>query len=649
MKRNDGTWIAAAVVAVATAAIVATPALGQAVLSGRIEGPRWPGSDQTLPYTTILCFASLDGPMRQSSGHRTFETHPVGWYYLPGDAGRYTLLCSTPAHYMRPILMTNLFTEHGQRVDRVIGPSFDYGVFDDSQWDNKPASRYYQTFTAKGTSITHVGFRFPTDGVDGEGPQSQNILLSIHAAAPGTPDTWKQVGPSATVLDVDCGGPKQYIYSAGWNSGEVPVEPGKTYAVQVRAEAPDGKVQSYWHADDDPTTDCYRIGEAGLQGWTRHDLWMAIGSDHDGLVIPYNKRVHKQFGEFAGGGRKWTQTYVARGRGLAGVILYAACDGTQPSMNRQRLVVRVREGGPDGPVIGVEKLATGNGQYTGDASWGTFGTVYSPGEVALTPGKAYALEFETFEGWETLHGHVDIKGRAANLTPGFNPYRKAAQDTYEQGSAYRNGTERVDFDLDLQVLEYEHARADWAMALHSKNLLVNGDMKDGHLGSPAEPAATATGWQTFAVDPSTLHQYVAEGQKQDNRVLRVIAGGPTGRTADGGFVQRVGGLSKLETYRLTGKLRSTWPVGESHRCCIGYDPTGQTDDPQAATIVWTILPTTSGWFAPYESGPVRPSSDSISVWLRAWTKQAEGFVFRADFDDFALRQVQTGVPGAVER
>ena len=31
---------------------------------------------------------------------------------------------------------------------------------------------------------------------------------------------------------------------------------------------------------------------------------------------------------------------------------------------------------------------------------------------------------------------------------------KVAPDTYERGTAYRRGAEAVDFDLDLQVIEY---------------------------------------------------------------------------------------------------------------------------------------------------------------------------------------------------
>jgi hypothetical protein len=34
--------------------------------------------------------------------------------------------------------------------------------------------------------------------------------------------------------------------------------------------------------------------------------------------------------------------------------------------------------------------------------------------------------------------------------------------------------------------------------------------------------------------------------------------------------------------------------------------------------------------------------------MRAWTDLPDNYPFRADFDDFALHQVESGVPGAPE-
>ncbi|GMU23856.1 MAG: hypothetical protein AMXMBFR13_39340 [Phycisphaerae bacterium] len=626
---------------------VALPALGQVVMSGRLVHERVAGGNDMMPLTAVLFTASLDGPGSEARAFRTFEMEPAGWYFLPGSPGNYTMMITTPAGFVRPTILTNIYMADGQKVDRPLSPSFDFAHFSQSAWDSKAASHYFQTFVAKGTSVTHVGFKVVHDGVDGIGPGAQNLLVSIHRKGDGTPDNWEQVGPTMPVLQVDSGGPKDYTWSAGWNSGEVPTKPGETYAVHLRAENPDGKFQAWWRPDEDQTTDCYRIGEAGKTGWQNADLWMAVDGDGDGLKIPYNKRVHRHFVELTHLRKVWSQTYVAQGRGLAGVVLYMATSGIQPGITRQRAIVRVRQGGPEGKVVGIEKIAIGNGNFTGDASWGMFCVAYAPGEVSLTPGQTYCLEFESLENIETLHGYVNIKGMVSDDRPGFNPYKKAAPDVYENGQAFMDGSEPQDFDLDMQIVEYERPVENWARAVHEKNLLVNGDMERGELDDGKEKPGRAEGWGTFAVEPATRHTVVTDLTNEKSRVLRVLGGSATGKPADGGFVQRVEGLSRFETYRVSGQVRCSWPMTHETRCRVGLDPTGQTDDPNASTIQWTKLPAVHGIFVPYGSEPVRPEKESISVWLRGETKMAGDYPFRADFDDFALQRVRTDVPEVV--
>jgi hypothetical protein len=614
------------------------------VLKGRLIAPRYAGSSEGVPMTAVYCFASLTGPDSQAIGFRTWETHPVGWYYLPGGEGNYSIVFSNPAGFMRPVVLTNQFVKPGDVVDRKLSPVFDYGDFYEGSWDTKAATDYYQTFTAKGSSITQVGFKLATDGVDGAGPKGQNILISIHEKGKGTPDEWKQIGPAAVVLDVDCGGPKNYWWSAGWDSGQVPTEPGETYAVHLKAESLGGSFQVFWRPDEDEKSDCYRIGRDGKVGWQGRKICMAVGSDCDGLLIPYNKGVHKKFVEFAGFDKSWSQTYVAQGRGLASVILFAATSGVQPSLMRQRVKVQVRQEGAAGKVVGIEKIAIGNGNYTGDASWGVFGVSFAPGEVPLEPGRLYAIEFESIENYKTLHGFVNIKGMVSDDKPGFNPYRKVFPDTYERGTAYRKGTQRQDFDLDMQVIEYEYAAKNWEEAIVSGNLVKNGDMELTEGDVKDANNARLLFWKMFSVDAGTSHQYITDEENIENHFARVLGGSKTGETVDGGYVQRVDGLSKLETYQLSGKVRSTWPVDDKHACFVGFDATGQEVDPKADTIEWTILPGLHGLFIDYKSGPIRPVGDAISIWLRGRTSLTQDYPFEADFDDLALHKVSTGVP-----
>jgi hypothetical protein len=624
--------------------IIPSNAQDHIVLKGRLLVSRYVGSNVEVPMTAVYCFASLAGSESQAIGFRTWETHPAGWYYLPGSEGNYSIVFSNPAGFMRPIVLTNQFANSGDIVDRKLSPVFDYGDFYEGAWDVKPATDYYQTFMAKGTSITQVGFKLATDGVDGAGPKGQNILISIHKKGSGTPDTWRQVGPAAIVLNVDCGGPKNYWWSAGWDSGQVPTEPGKVYAVHLKAESQDGSFQAFWRPDKDDKSDCYRMGRDGEAGWQGHNMCMAVSSDSDGLLIPYNKRVQKKFLYFAGFDKSWSQTYVAQGGSLASVILYAATSGVQPSLMRQRVKVRVRRGGPSGNVVGTEKIAIGNGNYTGDASWGVFGVSFAPGEVPLEPGRLYAIEFESIENYKTLHGYVNIKGQVSDDKPGFNPYRKSPPDNYKWGTAYRKCRQRQDFDLDMQVIEYKFGAKDWEKAVEGENLIKNGNMELAEKGIRDANNAGLRFWKKFSIDPGTTHEYIVDGEDKENHVVRVVGGSKTGKTVDGGYVQRVGGLSKFETYRLSGKVRSTWPVDDKHACLVGFDATGQDVNPKSDTIEWAILPALHGLFVTYKSPPIRPVDDAISIWLRGRTTLMKDYPYEADFDDLALYRVSKGVP-----
>jgi hypothetical protein len=621
------------------------PATQAGLVEDYFKPGRAPDPAGYLMLSNVRCFASSAGSAGESLAFRTWELAPTGWYRMSGPPGDYTLLFTGPSVCVRPTIVTNLFMRQGERVDRKVTPTFDFASLEQGEWDDKAATDYFQTFTARGTGVTNVGFRVVHDGVDGGGPGAQDLLVSIHRRGAGLPETWAQVGPAVPVPNVDAGGPKCPDFSAAWNSGEVPTTPGETYAVHLRSAKPGGTFQMYWRTDGHADADCYRLGARGATGWRERDLCLYVAGDSDGLLIPYNKHVQKEYGEFCGFARKWCQTYVAQGHGLAGVVLYAATSGIQPGIQRQRAVIRVRRDGPAGPVIGVEKIAIGNGIHTGDAAWGTFGGVFAPGEVPLEPGRMYAIELESIENHESLHGYVNIKNMVSDDKPGFNPYRRQPQERDEPGAAYKNGEPQMDYDLDMQIVEYREPVADWDRAVEPGNLLANGDFASGTPAAERPDRGTVEAWKPFASEPKTTLQYLTDGADADNRILRVLGGGATGAVADGGWVQRVGGLSHLDTFRLAARVRCSWPLDLEHAAWVGYDLTGQDTDPKAATIVWTPFPGLHSVWVDTRIPPVRPARDAISVWVRGWTKMAQGYPFRADFDDLTLRRVQTCVPG----
>ncbi len=653
-----------------TAFITCITCSAQSLIDGRVSISRWAGATETIPLPTVLCIASVDGDGHEPSAFRTWETEPPGWFRVSGAAGNYTLLFTQPAHFMRPLVLNNVFMRADEKVLGMrVTPQFDFHSFGEQEWDTRPATDYFQTFIARGRSVTAIGFKLASDGVDGAGPKKQNLVASIRRRSGASPDNWPQIGPSIPVLEVDSGGSKNYVWSAGWNSGEVPLTPGEIYAVQLRAETPGNAFQAFWRTVEDNRPKCFRIGKDGESAFQDRQLWMAVSADSDGLVIPYNKRVQKSFGQFAGMAKRWSQTYVAQGYSLAGAVLYAAVSGAQPPLSRQRAIVRVRHGGPDGPRVGIEKLAIGNGNYTGDASWGVFAVAFVPREVQLTPGDIYAIEFESIENEETLRGFVNIKKQVSDGRAAFNPYRKHARDSYEPGTSFRNGTEKQDFDLDMQIVEYatlplaaprvmqstvapaaQHHSAgndsDFIRWPDLTNLLRNASMDLGAFDEDpvpfaakfpvdARPLGMINEWKPFTNEVSTRLAHIA-GADGEN-FARVL--GP--KRVDGGWSQRVSGLSRFETYQLAGRVRSSYPLTFEQRTEIGYDPTGQDIDPKAPTIQWSGHPKVHGVWESFTSEPIRPATNSISVWLRARSAGTE-FPFKADFDDITLRRVRTG-------
>lgn len=604
--------------------LAADVCLGQFAISGHVRLSPEFESAQRFPCCCVVGFVSQAGPDAQSLGVRTWETQP-GWYRVSGPSGCYTLCFAGPGHFIRPVVLTNQRYEDGLDLDRDVDVPYDYAVMWERSWDERAATDYFQTFVARSTSITHAGFKFAHDGVDGEGRGSQTLLASVHRVTDDEPEKWPQIGSTVPIPDVNAGGALSIVYGAAWNSGEVPVEPGETYAVHLRAEKEGNGFQPFWQKDVYPGGDCYRIGPDG-RGFTGHDMWMYIAGDGDGLLLPLNKRVQHEFHELTRFGRKWSQTYVAKGRSVASVIMYAAVATSQPWLHRQRAVVRVRRGGPEGPVVGTEKIAIGI--KTATAESGVMGATFAPGEIEVEPGERYAIEFEAY---------AEHKG--------FNPWMKNPRDPYDGGAAWFNATERMDYDLDMIVIEYEHPADDWSDAVADGNLVRNGDMETGELDPDDHDAGGPEGWCKFAIDPGTAHWYVTDDAGgSGSRYARVIGGSISGRTVDGGYVQRVAGLDRRETYRLSARVRSSWLPDDRHWVYVGYDPTGQVGDPSADTIVWAAWPRAHGVFMRYASTPIRPETDAVSIWLRAKTTFTNEEPFTVDFDDVALQRVLTSPP-----
>jgi hypothetical protein len=103
----------------------ALPARCEVVITGRLLHPRFAGSEEVVPMTAVYAFASIRAADQPSLGHRTWEMEPSGWYHFAGPAGRYTLVFSTPAHFMRPLIVSDVEVADGAKWDRILGPKFE--------------------------------------------------------------------------------------------------------------------------------------------------------------------------------------------------------------------------------------------------------------------------------------------------------------------------------------------------------------------------------------------------------------------------------------------------------------------------------------------------------------------------------------------
>ncbi len=531
--------------------------------------------------------------------------------------GRYALLLHQPEWFVRAKVVPDVTLEPGRTLDLNVIPAMDYcvvsgtklarfqkaGVEDPWDW----ARVFDQIFVARGTSITHAHFKLA-------GTHSKTARISIHEIDSRVePEQWKQVGPER----IDPLGVLNDNWVA-WRSGEVPTVPGKTYALRIegRRDGDAGKAGMGILVHRDVVGPGYTQGTALADGKRMpYDLYASISSDSDGTVIPY-MRVHDiKPGKLLGWGT-YAQTWKAQGRALAAVDFLVAWT---KEMNGVSAEVHIREHGPRGKYIGIPKRA-----HT--AWWGPghgwLGAAWLPGEVQLTPGKTYCVEFVPTP---------DCKGYSGS---GVNH----PANRYADGMAFKDGKPLEDQDLELTVVEYKDAgdspKTITPYSPGRRNLLTNGSFEGGTRNQ--SEAKAPPGWQKWKRAP-TAYWYGPYG-RNNSSAGRVIGGSINGTTIDGGFVQRVGGLDARARYTLSGWASTSVPTDARCLAAIGIDPTGQIDDPTAETIVWGLLGRDSGVYEQVVFDAIRPRGDALSVWTRGRNSKADVGVFAVDFDDLSLER-----------
>jgi hypothetical protein len=358
---------------------------------------------------------SMVGPSRRLGAPAGEPARGDGYYRVDNlPTGTYSVYVSQPDFFASPKVVSDVQISAGQTTTVNVDLDVDYSTyFSESQqwtvWDNNP--RWYQTFKAQGTSVRAVSWKMAGWGLYGGETATITVLEDN-----GTGDVrnWTPIG-SATdgVLASDS---DEWVR---WNSGDVPMTPGKQYAVQV--EVTGG--QAIYKRDKDSQS--YQDGRAyDANGVAQDfDLNMTVFTDRVDSVT--HTRRSSGPGDFDGSlaDTRWGQSFVASGDSLAAVDLFAA--GGDPF----DVTWIIREGGPDGPQVGPTKITSG--AYFA-SSTDLLGVSYNPGEVPLVPGETY---------------YIDVLD-----TGNFTPYTQPLWNLYDDGQAYRNGLP-TGYDLSMTIIQ----------------------------------------------------------------------------------------------------------------------------------------------------------------------------------------------------
>lgn len=544
-------------------------------------------------------------------------------FHVPSE--RYSLLVHQPEWWVRPKIVPDLQIEDGVHTTLTVEPPTDYSVgFGNNMgpWQGKGdpwdwAVTWHQTFVALGTGITKVQFKFA-------GTQATRIVVSIHkVVADASVETWPRIGPERVIPEAGVAGDNW----TGWLSGEVPTEPGQQYAVRLHEAGGENPMGLFVHRD--AVSSGYEGGTAYRDGVPQpYDLYLTVSSDSDGTLVAYGKRTASKPHGFTEWGRTWGQSWRAVGKSLAAMDLFAASGSSDGTANITAWV-RVREGSPTGPQVGPEKKA-----HT--AWWGPgvglFGVSYSPGEVPLQTGKTYYMEVEA-----TYPTALGVEH------PGFNPMAfHLPDDAYLHGQAYRDGQAVEGTDLEMTIVEWDTSPQRPASTATpvpgdpSRNLLENGSMELGRQGTEGDPLPAGwSGWSTR----KTAYWFGDEYGRDGTRGSRVIGGSINGTRIRGGLVQRVDGLNPAARYRVCGWAKASHLTSHRHAAALGFDCTGQTENPDAPTVHWLEWGRTTGAFELVCSPGIKPETAAISVWTRGENEDI-GEVFSVDFDDLSLVVVE---------
>lgn len=274
--------------------------------------------------------------------------------------------------------------------------------------DLGPAIWAGQTFIATGRELAYIGVLTPSS--------LSSVRATIHEDEPGGPT----IGPARDI-------PTNALhYGFGyWNAGEVPLIPGKRYAVRLSVvNAASWRPGVSFQYNPFPNGHCWIDGVEIPEA----DLRIAVVCRDSGFMDEYrvsNWWRAKTFSELV-------QTFRARGEELRAAQLLLAGSGSPARIMRASVH----------PWNGAFPLAApiGSVKYSEMAPDQLRAFVWGPGEVPLAPDQQYAIRFVRTDG-----GTFSIYGN---------------EDNYDQGQAYFDGLPDNGIDMSGRFYTKERNRGD---------------------------------------------------------------------------------------------------------------------------------------------------------------------------------------------
>ncbi|MGQ9651351.1 MAG: hypothetical protein ACUVXJ_14680 [Phycisphaerae bacterium] len=362
---------------------------------------------------------------------------PAGWFSISGrepstgfPAGTYALF--TLSYDSIPAFSCDMNLQVPGGVGKLEKAGLEtpahYSVMYDAKeyeaWGKSPfvnGDDFYQTFVATTHHITRIATRLADKSGD---HQILNLNYAVYETNNGPPSTWKKISPVRSRHLSGTTDPIIHIFHVPFRSSEMTLIPGRTYAIRLWRD-PSSQSERFALVARTDKGDGYAGGHLFVSDEPRRDLdaFAYVSGGQPGTIVNHAPVGDPNLKQLVGSAKRHGQTFKAGGIGLAGVdVIYATGDPHPP---RLPFVFQTYDK-PGGKPIGKAKTCYGLPLvFQGRAA-----AIWSKGDVPLTPGKMYYIEW---------------------TSPGSNTW-KLNEDL--PGEAYVDGVAKPDWDLAMSIVEY---------------------------------------------------------------------------------------------------------------------------------------------------------------------------------------------------